>query len=62
MIHTVVPGCRELGSVPPPLSGTRRIVGYVFAYTGNTDYTEKYFVRRDVTDNFPFLVSKVAVF
>jgi hypothetical protein len=38
-------------------------VGCIFTYTNrNTDYTEKYFVRRDVTDKFPFLVSKVEYF
>src|SRR5262245_63521033 len=32
----------------------------VFAFTGrNTDFTEKFFVRVDVTEEFPFLVSKM---
>jgi PatG Domain len=44
-----------------PLSSTRRIVDCVFAFTNrNTDYTEKYFVRCDVTEEFPFLVSKMS--
>jgi hypothetical protein len=43
-----------------PLSGTRKIVEVIFAYTNrNTDVTEKYFVRVDVTEEFPFLVTKM---
>ncbi|MEK9141157.1 MAG: hypothetical protein AAB308_08915 [Nitrospirota bacterium] len=45
---------------PSPLSGTRKIVDVIFAYTNrNTDYTEKFFVRCDVTEEFPFLVTKL---
>jgi len=45
---------------PSPLSGTRNIVEVIFAYTNrNTDYTEKCFVRCDVTEEFPFLVTKL---
>jgi hypothetical protein len=44
-----------------PLSGTRKIVEVIFAYTSrNTDVTEKYFVRVDVTEEFPFLVTKMS--
>ena len=43
------------------LSGARNIIDIVFSYTGRrTDVTEKYFVRVDVTEEFPFLVSKLA--
>ena len=46
---------------PSPLSGTRRIVDVVFSYTNrNTDFTEKYFVRVDITDEFPYLVTKLS--
>jgi PatG Domain len=46
---------------PSPLSGTRNIVDCIFSYTNrNTDYTEKYFVRCDVTEEFPFLVTKMS--
>lgn len=46
---------------PSPLSGTRNIVEVVFAYTNRTtDYTEKSFVRIDVTEEFPFLVTKLS--
>lgn len=44
-----------------PLSGTRTIVDVVFAYTDRkTDVTEKHVVRVDVTEEFPFLVSKLS--
>jgi hypothetical protein len=46
---------------PSPLSSARTIVDIIFAYTNrNTDYTEKFFVRCDVTDEFPFLVTKMS--
>ena len=46
---------------PSPLSGTRNIVDCIFSYTNrNTDYTEKWFVRCDVTEEFPFLVTKLS--
>jgi cyclic patellamide precursor peptide PatG len=44
-----------------PLSGTRKIVDVIFSYTNrNTDVVEKYFVRVDVTEEFPFLVTKLS--
>jgi hypothetical protein len=44
-----------------PLSGTRKIVDVIFSYTNrNTDVTEKFFVRVDVTEEFPFLVTKMS--
>ena len=46
---------------PSPLSSTRNIVDVIFAYTNrNTDFTEKFFVRADVTEEFPFLVTKMS--
>jgi PatG C-terminal len=43
-----------------PLSATRKIVEVIFAHTNrNTDVTEKFFVRVDVTEEFPFLVTKL---
>ena len=46
---------------PSPLSGTRRIVDVVLSYTNrNTDFTEKSSVRVDVTEEFPFLVTKLS--
>lgn len=46
---------------PSPLSGTRTIMEVIFSHTNrNTDYTEKHFVRVDVTEEFPFLVTKMS--
>jgi hypothetical protein len=46
---------------PSPLSGTRKVMECIFSYTNrNTDYTEKYFVRCDMTEEFPFLVTKMS--
>ncbi|MGH6840247.1 MAG: hypothetical protein ACREDT_15945, partial [Methylocella sp.] len=46
---------------PSPLSSTRRLVDCIFSYTNrNTDFTEKFFVRVDVTEEFPFLVTKMS--
>jgi len=46
---------------PSPLSSTRKIVDVIFAYTNrNTDFTEKSYVRVDVTEEFPFLVAKMS--
>jgi hypothetical protein len=46
---------------PSPLSGTRRIVDVIFAFTNrNSDFTEKVSVRVDVSEEFPFLVTKLS--
>src|SRR5271166_1344835 len=46
---------------PSALSGTRNIVDVIFSFTNRaTDYTEKSFVRCDVTEEFPFLVTKLS--
>lgn len=43
------------------LSVTRNVLDVIFSYTGRTtDATEKLFVRVDVTDEFPFLVTKLS--
>ena len=43
------------------LAGVRNIVDVVFSYTHReTDVTEQSFVRVDVTEEFPFLVSRLA--
>jgi hypothetical protein len=46
---------------PSPLNSTRNIVDVIFSY-GNrtTDFTEKFCVRVDVTEEFPFLVTKMS--
>jgi PatG C-terminal len=46
---------------PSPLSGTRRIMEVIFSFTNRqTDVTEKFFTRVDVTEEFPFLVTKIS--
>jgi PatG Domain len=48
-------------TVPSPLSGTRKIIDVIFAYTYRaTDVIEKFCTRVDVTDEFPFLVTKMS--
>jgi PatG Domain len=43
------------------LSGVRKMVDVIFSYTNrNTDVVDKCFVRVDVTDEFPFLVTKMS--
>ena len=47
--------------LPSPLSGTRKIVDVVFSFTDrSTDVMSKYFTRVDVTECWPFLVTKMA--
>ena len=46
---------------PSALSATRNVVDVIFTYTNrNTDVDEKFFVRVDVTDEFPYLVTKLS--
>ncbi len=46
---------------PSSLSGTRNIVDVIFAFTDRTtDVVSKQFVRVDVTEEFPFLVTKMS--
>jgi hypothetical protein len=48
---------------PSRLGGIRTVVDVVFSYTHRqTDVTDKYFVRVDVTEQFPFLVTKLSPF
>jgi hypothetical protein len=43
------------------LSGARKVMDIIFSYRHRqTDVSEKYFVRVDVTEEYPFLVSKLA--
>jgi hypothetical protein len=45
------------------LGSRRRIADVIFDFKNrNTDVTEKYFVRLDVTEAFPFLVTKMSPF
>ena len=44
-----------------PLSGTRNIVEVVFSFRDRTtDVVDKFFTRVVVTDEFPFLVTKMS--
>ena len=46
---------------PSRLTGVRKILDVVFSFTNRkTDVTDKYFVRVDVTEEFPFLVTKLS--
>jgi hypothetical protein len=48
---------------PSRLSGTRKVVDVVFSYTNrNTDVVDKHYVRVDVSEEFPFLVTKMSPF
>jgi PatG C-terminal len=51
----------EVGVLPSHLSSMRKIVDVIFSYTNrNTDFTEKFFMRVDVSEEFPFLVTKLS--
>jgi hypothetical protein len=46
---------------PSSLSGARKIVDAIFSYTNRmTDFTERFFVRVDISEEFPFLVTKLS--
>jgi len=46
---------------PSGLSSARTLVDVIFSYTNrNTDFTEKFYVRCDMTEEFPFLVTKLS--
>jgi hypothetical protein len=46
-----------------PLSGVRRIVDVIFSFTNReTDVTEKYFLRVDVTELHPFLMTPLSTY
>lgn len=46
---------------PSRLSGARNIVDAIFTFTHRkNEFTDKFFVRVDVTEEFPFLVSRLA--
>ncbi len=48
---------------PSRLSGVRNVVDVIFSYTNRqTDVMDRYFVRVDVTEEFPFLVTKLSPF
>jgi PatG C-terminal len=68
-VNAGVLGCRRDSSLtavdvrPSALSGAHRIVDVIFTYRNrNTDFHEKFRARVDVTEEFPFLVSKLALY
>jgi hypothetical protein len=59
--HTANASLTAVDVRPSRLSGVRTVVDVVFSYTHRrTDVTERYFVRVDVTEEFPFLVTKLS--
>jgi hypothetical protein len=53
----------EVGVRPSQLGGARKIMEVIFSFTHReTDVVDKDFLRVDVTEEFPFLVSKLAPF
>lgn len=46
---------------PSRLSGARKIVDLILSFTNrNNEFTEKFFARVDVTEEFPFLVTRMS--
>ncbi|MBV8451857.1 MAG: hypothetical protein JOZ29_06240, partial [Deltaproteobacteria bacterium] len=46
---------------PSPLSGTRKVVDVIISLNHRiNDVVTKQFVRVDITDEFPFLVTKLS--
>ena len=46
---------------PSRLSGTRKVVDVILSLTNrNNEFTEKHFTRVDVTEEFPFLVTRMS--
>lgn len=59
--ETAVSSLAAVDVRPSPLNGVRRIVEVIFSYRNRqTDVIEKSFVRVDVTEEFPFLVTKMS--
>jgi hypothetical protein len=54
-------GLSSVEVIPSRLSGTRRLVDVVLTYANrNTDVTEKYYVRVDVSEKYPYLDKKLS--
>jgi hypothetical protein len=48
---------------PSRLSGARKIVDVILSFTNrNNEFTEKFFTRVDVTEEFPFLVTRMSTY
>jgi hypothetical protein len=49
--------------LPSRLSGTRKIVDVIFTYRNRqTDFIDKYFMRVDINEKYPFLVSPLSAY
>lgn len=49
--------------IPSRLSGTRKLYDVIFSFTNrNTDVVEKYYVRVDVTEKYPYLDKRLSPF
>jgi hypothetical protein len=63
-VSTAIAGGASLDAVevrPSPLSAARKVAEAVFSFRNrSTDVVEKFFTRVDVTDEFPFLVTKMS--
>jgi hypothetical protein len=63
-VSTAIAGGASLDAVevrPSPLSAARKVPEAVFSFRNrSTDVVEKFFTRVDVTDEFPFLVTKMS--
>ncbi|MFI7180122.1 MULTISPECIES: cyanobactin maturation protease PatG family protein [Streptomyces] len=59
--HTTESTLTAIEVRPSPLSGTRSVMDVIFSYTHRrTDVTEKHFCRVDVTEKWPYLITKLS--
>ncbi|MEU9083465.1 hypothetical protein [Streptomyces sp. NPDC048357] len=59
--HSAGAALTSIETRPSRLSGARRIVDVIFSFTNRkTDVTEKFFVRLDVEEVFPHLITKLS--
>ena len=50
----------SVDAIQSRLSGSRKVLDIIFSFTNrSTDFNEKYFCRVDITEEFPFLVTKL---
>jgi Subtilase family/PatG C-terminal len=56
-------GLTSVEVMPSRLAGARRLVNVLLTYTNrNTDVTEKYYIRVDVSEKYPFLDKKLSTY
>ena len=50
----------SVNAIQSRLSGSRKVLDIIFSFTNrSSDFNEKYFCRVDITEEFPFLVTKL---